>query len=595
MRPSISIFRHTSWWHPAHGRGFWLLLLAGGVSCLFALGTQRTLGTHEAFVAVPAQQMLESGDWLVPQFAGKPRLQKPPLAYWLVAGLGSLAGGVDEFVARLPGAVSTWLLALLVGGIAARWWGRRAGVAGVLMQFSAAWVLTYGRRAEPDMLLTLLGMVAWAVFARLLFAGADSDNRLATRRRLWTVLLVVLGAGWLIKFHYTAALFTASLVVFVAWERRWDWLRGVATLPGWLIFAAAVVAWPLLVWWRVPEAAEVWYRETIGRARGALGHDPWWDYLPKLLAMPLPWTLWVILGVWRLWNAARYGDRAARWLLASVAGQLALISLQPSKHPNYILGIMPLLTLAAARPLGTHLAWLWNLRRRLPPPFGAGLLTAAAVALAVAARLAMHRWPHLGQELTVLALIAACGTAAAVALGRAARHRHALLTLWTCWLVLFCLVQALVLPRVDRRRADAEFGRLVRRQVGPRRAVWLYRLNRTPEALDPVAFYVGVPVVRLDGPCELQQRLRHQRDSVAICYRSDVDELRTLAAIERVMTMQIDPFVSLPHPPFVLVWLRRRATGDHWPRADSPSPATDSSGAPTADRWARQPDAGGLR
>ena len=69
---------------------------------------------HECFVSVAAREMLASGNWVEPMFNGKPRLQKTPLSYWLVASIASVTGKVDEFAARLPSAVFAFLSACTI-------------------------------------------------------------------------------------------------------------------------------------------------------------------------------------------------------------------------------------------------------------------------------------------------------------------------------------------------------------------------------------------------------------------------------------------------------------------------------------------------
>src|ERR1700733_7782502 len=86
-----------------------------GLSALtlgIGLGGSGRLTYHEAFVAQAAREMIANGSILVPTIDGQPWLEKPPLAFWLVAGTGKLAGGVSEFVARTPSAVAATLLAI---------------------------------------------------------------------------------------------------------------------------------------------------------------------------------------------------------------------------------------------------------------------------------------------------------------------------------------------------------------------------------------------------------------------------------------------------------------------------------------------------
>ncbi|WP_188151322.1 ArnT family glycosyltransferase [Teredinibacter waterburyi] len=68
------------------------------------------MDTTESRYAEISRIMLESGDWVTPQFsAGTPFWGKPPLLFWLTAGSFKILG-VNEFAAR----ISAWLLSVLV-------------------------------------------------------------------------------------------------------------------------------------------------------------------------------------------------------------------------------------------------------------------------------------------------------------------------------------------------------------------------------------------------------------------------------------------------------------------------------------------------
>ena len=84
------------------------LLVACAVLFFHRLGERDLWSSHEARAAMDAQSILE------PDSNGLPRLhddrlelQKPPLYYWLVAGIAHLRGGqVDEWAVRLPAALA---------------------------------------------------------------------------------------------------------------------------------------------------------------------------------------------------------------------------------------------------------------------------------------------------------------------------------------------------------------------------------------------------------------------------------------------------------------------------------------------------------
>jgi 4-amino-4-deoxy-L-arabinose transferase-like glycosyltransferase len=142
----------------------WALLGLGILTLGFRLGSAGRLTYHEAIVAQVAREMAARGSWLVPTLGGLPWLEKPPLAFWLVAGLGRLAGAIDETVARLPSVLAAGMLALVVARLAARRCGVTPGLLAGLVQLTTSWAVLRGRLAEVDILLAMLVSGAIAVF-----------------------------------------------------------------------------------------------------------------------------------------------------------------------------------------------------------------------------------------------------------------------------------------------------------------------------------------------------------------------------------------------------------------------------------------------
>lgn len=76
--------------------------------------------------AATAWEIVESGNWLIPTLEGVPRLQKPPLVYWITAASLGLFGR-NEFGARLPTALALVGLILLTRALGARLYGPPRG------------------------------------------------------------------------------------------------------------------------------------------------------------------------------------------------------------------------------------------------------------------------------------------------------------------------------------------------------------------------------------------------------------------------------------------------------------------------------------
>ena len=115
---------------------------------------------NEGLYARIPQEMLASGNWIVPTLDGLPYLEKPPLMYWLTAAAYA-AFGVHEWTARCAPMLG---MALSIGAI---WRYARAAFSRDTALY-AAWIyatlpiaIVLGRTLLFDALFT--GLLAWAL------------------------------------------------------------------------------------------------------------------------------------------------------------------------------------------------------------------------------------------------------------------------------------------------------------------------------------------------------------------------------------------------------------------------------------------------
>ncbi|MCA9179063.1 MAG: glycosyltransferase family 39 protein [Planctomycetales bacterium] len=149
-------------------------LLLAAIVMFSGLGGPRLWDRDEPRNAGCAAEMLERGDWGTPVFNGQLRSHKPVLLYWAMMP-GYLLGGVNEFTARLPSALSavgacwlTWLIGLRLFGPAV------ARLAPITLCTSMMFVVA-GRAATPDSLLILLTTAATAVFVCWAFPSLPTN------------------------------------------------------------------------------------------------------------------------------------------------------------------------------------------------------------------------------------------------------------------------------------------------------------------------------------------------------------------------------------------------------------------------------------
>ena len=115
---------------------------------------------------VPAtRRQLERGHWYIPTNDGIPRLQKPPLVYWmLTASMRTV--GVNEFGARLPNALFSllwfWAAFLLGRRVAGEAFGRAGAT--ILATMAGTFIFSHLVAPEP-FLAAFLTLTFWCFLA----------------------------------------------------------------------------------------------------------------------------------------------------------------------------------------------------------------------------------------------------------------------------------------------------------------------------------------------------------------------------------------------------------------------------------------------
>jgi 4-amino-4-deoxy-L-arabinose transferase-like glycosyltransferase len=525
-----------------------LFLVVAGVTLFFNLGGVHTLGSHEAYAAVPAREMLQTGNWTIPYFAGVPRLTKPPLVYWMLASLGTVFGRFDEGLARLPEAIAALLLALLMARWATRWYGRAAGWSAAFVQVTALYVLTYGRKVDVDMTVWL-----FITTALYLIAHQPRDESRGRSFLRWAVIGASIAISWLGKFHYGPVMIVAPTVIFFLIQKRpWHVFRFLNPV-GLLLIAAAVFIWPWLVLQQLPGAWDLWYAETVGRAVGNKGYDPIWYFAPVVLMSMLPWTSLVIAGVRGSWRRAwKEGNANERFLWVWFLTHFVIVSLQPNKHVHYVNSALPALTLLAAQVIPRFLKHMQSGSNFVG--IRPALLTTLAIVPAMAALGVFlgQRWPAIAGTVAAATAIIAAGVSLGGWLAAFGRFRPAGLAYVATFLGAFIVVHGWVLPNRDKRLATAEFARETREIAGPSTMVVTYRLGQHSST-----YYLDAPTHRVEKLDALNELVRKNGRVFVMTTQPFSGELQHVPHQRLVRLMQPNPDIPPPkHAPFVLLEIR---------------------------------------
>ena len=279
-----------------------------------------------------SQSMLQSGNWVTPHFMGLRYFEKPIAGYWLIA-IGQAVFGDNLFGVRIASALTTGLSVWLAWLLASRLWNDpRKSFASALLLMSFGLVAGEAGYANLDPQFAFwvnLSLVA------LWFAFTAQSQR--ARLWAWSVLGVACGMGFMTKGFLAWLLPVLVGVPFALWQRRIKEMLCYGPLA--VVLAIAVcLPWALAIHHQEPDFWQFFFwNEHIRRfsASDAQHIQPWWFYLPLLLAASLPWATLLPAALFDAWKQKRQSGIA--FLLLWLLLPLAMFSLSKGKLPTYIL------------------------------------------------------------------------------------------------------------------------------------------------------------------------------------------------------------------------------------------------------------------
>src|SRR5271168_3062409 len=255
--PDHSIARPTAF---PSVRLVWALLLVifAGIY-LSALHTPSLLDDVDASHAQAAAHMAETGDLVTLKVNGIRYLEKPPLPYWIVAGLYRVLGQ-NAYATHLPNALAVLGCAWIAWLWCRRAWGDRAALYAALATLTSCGPFLYTRFFIPEALLSFLLLLALFCF----LTGLES--RRSGRFYIgWAALaLATLTKGLIAPVFFFAALIPL-LLVSGQW-RRWRHLKPVT---GILLFLLIAAPWHILAGLRNPDQGHpIGNIPTLGNVHG---------------------------------------------------------------------------------------------------------------------------------------------------------------------------------------------------------------------------------------------------------------------------------------------------------------------------------------
>jgi 4-amino-4-deoxy-L-arabinose transferase-like glycosyltransferase len=367
--------RWGSWW-----AGVLLVLLCLAVY-LPGVMSIPVVDRDEARFAQASRQMLESGDYVVPRVQGKPRLNKPPLIYWLQAASARVLTRGDVradaiWMYRMPSLLAGLLAVLATWRMGNSMFGGRAGWIGAAILGVCPVMYWESHQARADMVLVACTTVAvwmvWEVWRET--EGRRDEEAGAGSLRLFILWLAV-GAGVMTKGPLTLMVVGLGVLAICIMTGRWRWTLRLHPILGLIVVAAMLAPWVWLVTRQV--GWDVYVStirdEVLGRSlEPKEGHGGPPGYHTLLMpALLFPGSVLVGAGIWTAikdvragWAARRNGQldetaaadnphvlsrRASVFLLAMIVPSWLVFEVVGTKLPHYTMPLYPMLAILTAQ------------------------------------------------------------------------------------------------------------------------------------------------------------------------------------------------------------------------------------------------------
>lgn len=324
---------------------------------LYDLTGVGVLSTDEPRYAAIGEAMAHTGDLVTPRLWGSPWFEKPPLLYWITA-LATRMGANRDLAGRLPVALLSLSFLALYFALLDREFGRSHATFAIAMLATSAGWLSYSELCLTDIPVAVFFSAAVLIALPLLRAGGPNASPTAAHVRTRLALIgLALGLGTLAKGLVPLALAVPFFWFLRARWRSW-WIAALACVTVSLPWYLAVYAQNGRVF-----IQEFFIRHHFERLYStSLQHvQPWYYYLPVLLAGLFPWT-----PVLALFPSSSFRqDRRLQFLAVIVVFGFVFFSISLNKLPGYLLPLLPTIfglfgAYFGNRPLAqVSRPWLW--------------------------------------------------------------------------------------------------------------------------------------------------------------------------------------------------------------------------------------------
>ncbi|OHB70920.1 MAG: hypothetical protein A2W23_03775 [Planctomycetes bacterium RBG_16_43_13] len=340
----------------------------------FWLGGNGLWNADEGRYAEGGREMFVSGDFLVPTIDGLPRINKPPLIYWLDAVSYSIFS-VNEFAARFFPALFALIGVVMAYYFGKMSWNRRAGfIAGVVLATCGQYIVL-ARVIVTDMVLASL--MALAIF--FWFRGYKSPRSGGIN---YILFYIFCGLAVLTKGPLGLIVPFLAIVPYLAVTGELKRIKEMRPIIGVILILVISLPWFLLVERRYPGYLQYFFVEQnfLAFFESGIHHGrPFYYTFGYLFAGMFPWPLFFLYLVFRLFKIGfgniRKVESGLLFFILWLALAFLFFTVSKSKSSTYLQPVY--------LPVAVLVGWLFDIviREAIPGETNKGMIVGVVLIL----------------------------------------------------------------------------------------------------------------------------------------------------------------------------------------------------------------------
>lgn len=327
-----------------------LILLILSALLLFSTNGNNSLLAHdEGYYALQARWILETKDWLTPQWWGTPNYDRTIGIQWLIAVTYKLLG-ISDFNARLPSIISCIISVLLTYQIGKIILNKQVGfLAAIILCLMPIWIFE-GRSATqntPLVCIELLGI--WC-----LLSAEKLDNnqeKYQTKKILWGILAgSTFGLGFLMKGFMIILPGIAILPYLIFTNKQHHHLKNLGIYLGLIIGFIPVILWLTFSCLQYQSLFPVTdlFLKLFTLSKDNTYNPGTFYYFWNIPLNSFPWALFSVIGFCYLWFSRTYSKYYLPLLLGYPTILFILLCSFRTRTPYYPLQLLPFMAIFAA-------------------------------------------------------------------------------------------------------------------------------------------------------------------------------------------------------------------------------------------------------